>query len=99
MGVHQPGDDQAAGRVDYLRLGRRGLQIPADGGDHAVGDQDVAAGQVAQIRVHGDHVAPLDQQFFRHDGLAFLLREFGKLSCLSACPRPAGAVQYLISPV
>jgi hypothetical protein len=25
------------------------------------------------MRVHGDNVAPLDQQFFRHGQLAFLL--------------------------
>ena len=66
VGVHQARDDQAAGRVDDLGVGRRGPQVGADGGDHAVGGEDVADRQVAQVRVHGDDVAPLDQEFLRH---------------------------------
>jgi hypothetical protein len=79
VGVDQAGDDQTAGRVDDLGVGRRGPQSQADSGDHTIGDKNVAAGQVAQVRVHGDNVAPLDEKFVRHDRLAFLpLRKAGK---------------------
>jgi hypothetical protein len=67
VGVDQAGDDQAAGRVDDLGVGRRGAQVGADGGDHAVGGEDVPDRQVAQVRVDGDDVAPLDEEFLRHD--------------------------------
>jgi hypothetical protein len=66
MRIHQAGHHQAARRVDHLsvRGGRR--QICADGGDDAVGDQDVAGRQVAKVRVDGHDMAVLNQQFLRH---------------------------------
>jgi hypothetical protein len=80
-GVHQARDDQAAGRVDHLRLSRRGLQVLADGGDHAIGGKDIALGQVSEVRVDGHDVAALDQQFFRHGRPAFLRRRIATGSC------------------
>ena len=79
VGVHHAGDDQAAGRVDHLRLSRRGLQVLADSGDHAIGDKDVAGGQVAQMRVHGDNVAPLISSSFDMVGWLSPAQGGGKL--------------------
>jgi hypothetical protein len=66
VGVHQTGDDQPAGRVDHLGAGRRRAQARPDGGDHPIGRENVPDRQVAQLRVHGDDVTPLDEEFLRH---------------------------------
>ena len=72
MRVDEAGDDDVAGDVDHL--GVDVAQVGADGGDAAVLDEDVAD-QVAQVRVHGEHVpAPQEQPVGHGRHLATLVR-------------------------
>ena len=57
MGVDEARDDDVAGRVDRARPVRG--QVPADGRDLVVLDQDVGPGQFADLRVLGEDDPPL----------------------------------------
>src|SRR5690606_16208925 len=70
VGVDEAGDDDVAGDVDDLGVGR--FQVGADGGDLRAFDEDVAPSQVAQLRVHRDHVTTLQQHAGSHRSSFFV---------------------------
>ena len=57
MAVHQAGQHDHAGQVenDQIRIGDLRAQAGADRLDHRPVEQDVAAGQVTELRIHGQH--------------------------------------------
>src|SRR5207248_8140570 len=65
--VDEAGDDDAVGRVDHLGVAR--VDRRADRGDAVVLDEDVAAEDVADLRVHAQDVTAPDQYSLRHDPL------------------------------
>jgi hypothetical protein len=70
MGVDEARHDDHARRLDDL--GIAGFEIRADLLDGAAGDQHVGLGEIADVRVHGEHVPAPDQ-----DAPAFLARAGG----------------------
>jgi hypothetical protein len=67
MGVDEAGDHQAAVDIDHLSVRGAGRECRSDGGDDVVADEDVAVGQIAELRVDGDDVAARDEKFSGHD--------------------------------
>jgi hypothetical protein len=65
--VDEPRDDDEARRVDDLGVDR--LEAGPDRRDAVVLDEDVTAEDVADRRVHREHVATLEQHSIRHQRL------------------------------
>ncbi len=61
--VDEAGHDDPVGRVDHL--GVRRVDAFGDLDDHAVLDEHVTAGEIADSRVHADHGAATEQGFHR----------------------------------
>jgi len=61
VGVDQTRDDQAAPSVDHFRIRLRRRQVGTHVDDAAVANQYNAYGQIANRRVDGDDVAPLNE--------------------------------------
>ena len=55
----RPGSHEAVGRVDHLRV-LDALELGRDADDPAVLDQDIAAREVADLRIDGDDRPALD---------------------------------------
>jgi hypothetical protein len=74
VGVHQPRCDDHPAGVDLRRTGRR--QPWPDRGDPAALDEHVAVGEVAEFRIHGQHMGVPDddagvRQAFPHAQMVF----------------------------
>src|SRR5690606_8228524 len=70
VAVDEAGDDDVARHVDHFGVGR--FQVGADGGDLRAFDEDVPAGEVAQLWVHRDHVTTLQQHAVGHRSSFFV---------------------------
>jgi hypothetical protein len=64
VGVDEAGNDDLSGAIDHLGVRLDGA---VDRGDLVVFDQDVARAQVADVGVHGEHVATTEQDPVGHD--------------------------------
>ncbi|MNQ16087.1 hypothetical protein D3C85_290770 [compost metagenome] len=63
MGVDHAGNGDHLCGIDHF--GAVGLQILADGGNDAIGNQDVAFGDIADIAIHADDGGVFDQHLVR----------------------------------
>jgi hypothetical protein len=69
MGIDEAGHDDAVGRVDDLGVARRDRR--ADRDDPLVLDQDVAAEDVADLRIHAQHMSSTEQHAVGHEPSPF----------------------------
>jgi hypothetical protein len=79
VAVDKPGHNYRILRVDHLRA--RGIQLRGDGSDFLAFDQQVPSYEIADLRVHADDGAALQQDEVRrvYRGLAF---EAAQVFCL-----------------